>query len=333
MIGPGQGDLAPGGFQQLRQAVAAHARDRYEWQLARAHVPRQTLEASRIIERIDLVGGHDLRLRCHVRIEQSQLLLDGVEVLDRIAPGRSGHIDQVDEYLGALHVPEEAIAKAVTLVSALDQAGDIGNHEAAIITETDDAQVRRERGEGVISNLGARRRDSRDQRRLSRVGKADEANVGEQLQFKAKELLFPGFPGLCAPGSAIGGADEARVPASATPATDDELWPRVLQVAAQSMGDRQRTEHLVFESFDGVTLRLSIDDSGADIARYLRTQTDKIADLVKRATGRSVKIDLDVSNVKRSPAPAVTTDAPLPEIVRKAVDLFDATVVSIDPTS
>jgi hypothetical protein len=79
-----------------------------------------------------------------------------------------------------------------------------------------------------------------------------------------------------------------------------------------------------------MTLRLSIDDSGADIARYLSTQTDKIADLVKRATGRSVKIGLDVSRVKQSPVTRAEVDAPLPEIVKKAIDLFDATVVSID---
>jgi len=122
----------------------------------------------------------------------------------------------------------------------------------------------------------------------------------------------------------------ASPPASTPIASNDELWPRVLQVAAQSMGDRQRTEHLVCDGFDGTTLRLSLDDSGADIARYLSTQVDKIADLVKRATGRNVKIDLDVSRAQRTAAAGVATDAALPELVKKAADLFDATLVSID---
>lgn len=72
-----------------------------------------------------------------------------------------------------------------------------------------------------------------------------------------------------------------------------ELWARVLEVAASTMGDRLRTEHLTLDSFDGRTLRLLINDSGRDIARYLTREHDKLAELVKRATGQEVTIVLE----------------------------------------
>ena len=47
------------------------------------------------------------------RIEQPQLLDDRVEVLDRIAARRAGHVHEVDEHLRALDVAQELMAEAV----------------------------------------------------------------------------------------------------------------------------------------------------------------------------------------------------------------------------
>ena len=99
------------------------------------------------------------------------------------------------------------------------------------------------------------------------------------------------------------------------------------------MGDRIRIEHLVFEAFDGRTLTLSIDDSGADVVRYLQGEVDRIADLVRRATGRSLRVELDTS---RFDAPASTAPALDPNEIRrspmvaKAMELFDAVVISVE---
>jgi hypothetical protein len=117
---------------------------------------------------------------------------------------------------------------------------------------------------------------------------------------------------------------------SPAPAADDQIWPRILEVAKEKFPDWQRVEHLVFRGFDGHTLRVGIDDSGADVVGFLNMQIDKIADLVKRATGRHVKIDLDTSSIQQRRAAPIESNAPLPEIVRKAADLFDASVVSVD---
>ena len=127
---------------------------------------------------------------------------------------------------------------------------------------------------------------------------------------------------------------------AATTAAEDEspldgpsLWEKVRQVAAGSMGDRMRTEHLVLEAFDGRTLTLSVDDSGADVVRYLQGEVDRIADLVRRATGRSLRVELDTS---RFDAPASTAPALDPNEIRrspmvaKAMELFDAVVISVE---
>jgi DNA polymerase III subunit gamma/tau len=121
--------------------------------------------------------------------------------------------------------------------------------------------------------------------------------------------------------------------ATKTSQTDADLWPQVLEVAARSVPDRQRTEHLVFQSFDGRTLRLSLDEGGADVVRYLTNNIDKIVDLVKRATGRVVRVELDTSRFDtRSKAAEVPADnaqgARLP-LVQKAIELFDAELISV----
>ena len=187
-----------------------------------AHVSRQALERVGIVERIDLVRRDDLRFGGELRIEEPQLFLDRVEVLDRIPSGRSRDIDQVHQHLGALDVAEEAIAEPMALVRALDQPGHVGDDEAAIVAQAHDAQVRRERRERIVGDLGTGRRDPRDQRGLSGVGEPDQPDVGQQLQLEAEELLFATPAGLGAPRCAVGGAHEPRVPAPSASAPRDQ---------------------------------------------------------------------------------------------------------------
>ena len=69
---------------------------------------------------------------------------------------------------------------------ALDQPGDVGDDERALARQPDDAQVRDQRRERVVGDLGARRGDARDERRLADVGEAEQADVGEQLELEAQ---------------------------------------------------------------------------------------------------------------------------------------------------
>ena len=142
------------------------------------------------VNRVDLVGGDDLRLRRERRLKELQLATHRVEIVDRIAAARARDVDQVHEHLRALEVPQELMAEAQAAMRAFNQPGHVGDDEAAIVAQADDAEVRGQRGERVVRDLRTRGRDARDQRRLAGVREADEADVGEQLQLEPQIFDF-----------------------------------------------------------------------------------------------------------------------------------------------
>ena len=94
-----------------------------------------------------------------------------------------------------------------------------------------------------------------------------------------------------------------------------------------------RIEHLRFTSFDGRTLHLAVDEEGAELSRFLAGQSDRIADLVRRATGRNVRVHIEAAaGTPRSAAPAAEEAAvearSLPDVA-EAMDLFDAEIVDV----
>jgi hypothetical protein len=146
-----------------------------------------------------------------------------------------------------------------------------------------------------------------------------------------------------APAPATAATTPAPAPAETPPPAptvpdDRPIWPAVLDFAARSHSDLARVEHLRYKSFDGRTLHLAVDELGADLARFLKTQTPRIEDLVKRATGRRVIIELEAAAAPRTPpvvpAQVIETVTNLPEVSR-AAELFDATVVDVqeDPAA
>ena len=122
--------------------------------------------------------------------------------------------------------------------------------------------------------------------------------------------------------------------AAAGGALDDvSLWSAVLQAASGSTSDRAKIEHLVCQSFDGRTLRLSVSEAGAAVAGWLGTQADALADLVNRATGQRVLVEIDTTQAK---AVAAARDGGrqreaagrLPA-VRQVMEIFDAEIVEV----
>ena len=134
------------------------------------------------------------------------------------AAGGFRKIDQVRQQARALDVAQELDAQARARVRAFDEAGQVGHHEAAEIVQLDHAQIGFERGEGVIGDLGAGGGNARDQRGFSGVGKADQADISQQLQLEAQALFLAGASGLVLGGGLVGGRGAARVAASAAPA-------------------------------------------------------------------------------------------------------------------
>ena len=89
------------------------------------------------------------------------------------------------------------------------------------------------------------------------------------------------------------------------PAADDSIWDSVRRFAEHSHSDQARLEHLHFVAFDGRTLRLSVDDdTDGRLARFLTKQAGQIAELVKRATAREVRVEVEWTGTDAPVTPA-----------------------------
>ena len=128
----------------------------------------------------------------------------------------------MNQDLGALDVAQELMPESVPAVRAGNEPWDIGHNEAAIVAEGDDTQVRLQRGERVVGNLGACRRDARDECRLAGIGEPDDADVGEQLQLQPQETFGSRRARLGPSWCAVGRRGEAGVAASAASALGDK---------------------------------------------------------------------------------------------------------------
>src|SRR6266508_2410402 len=121
----------------------------------------------------------------------------------------------MNEHLRALDVTEKLMPEPMTLVRTLDQSRDVGDDEAAVSGERDDAKRWSQRRERVVCNLGLCCRDTGNERGLAGVGIADETDVGEKFQLQPQEPFFARFARLRFSWGAIRGRREVRVAESA----------------------------------------------------------------------------------------------------------------------
>ena len=135
--------------------------------------------------------GHDQQLGPlgQRRAVLRQLVADRPVILDRVGAVERHGLDEVDEQVRPLDVPEELVAQPVAGVGPFDQAGDVG-HDEVLILGDDRAQVGVLGGERIIGDLGMGARDPREQRRLAGVGQADQADVGDDLQLQDDPALL-----------------------------------------------------------------------------------------------------------------------------------------------
>ena len=147
-----------------------------------------------------------------------EFLLDGLEVRDRIAILCRRNVDQVEQQARPFDMSQELDAEAVAQMRAFDQSGNVGDDERSCPDRSDNAQMGFERRERIVRNLGTRGRDTGDQRGFSGVGKADQADVGQQLQFEAERLLLARPSVLRSAWRAIHRGREVRVAVTATSA-------------------------------------------------------------------------------------------------------------------
>ena len=140
--------------------------------------------------------------------------------------------DQMDEHAAALDMGEELVPEPDPRRRALDQPGDVGEHELALAI-VDRPQDRLQRGERVVGDLRRRPRQARQQRRLAGVREPDEAGVGKQLQPQLDPSRLALEAALGKARGLAGGAGEALVAVTAGAARgDDRLLPGLDQVVA-----------------------------------------------------------------------------------------------------
>ena len=158
--------------------------------------------------------------------EAVELVVDDLEVFDGVgAAAGVGYIDEVEEDAGALDVAEELGAETGAKVGALDESGHVGDDVGLLIglfADGDDAEVGLEGGEGVVGDFGLGGGDARDERRLAGVGVADQADVGQQLEFEAVEALFAGAAELVFARGLVDGGGEVLVATTAASALGDD---------------------------------------------------------------------------------------------------------------
>ena len=105
---------------------------------------------------------------------------------------------------------EELVAQADAVMCAFDQAGKIGQHEIRRV-DAHDAELRVERGEGVVRDLGLGLRDACQESRFACIGQSDQPDIRDQLQLEDDGLFFARLAGIGMARRLIGGALEMRV--------------------------------------------------------------------------------------------------------------------------
>src|SRR5207247_2362773 len=100
----------------------------------------------------------------------------------------------------------------------LDDAGNIAGDERPVVRQGDYAEVRLERGEGVVRDLRASGGNHGEQRALARVRLAQEPDVGYQFQHELELALLAVLTRLPLARAAVCRSGEARVHAAAATA-------------------------------------------------------------------------------------------------------------------
>lgn len=101
----------------------------------------------------------------------------------------------MQQHTRALDMAEEAVAQPDAVMRAFDKARNVGEDEFRPV-DGRNAEVRMQRGEGVVGDLRPGARAGGEEGRLAGIGQADEAGIGNELQPQPDRLSSPSRPGL-----------------------------------------------------------------------------------------------------------------------------------------
>ncbi len=143
----------------------------------------------------------------------------------------------MDDRAAALDMAEEAVAEAVAVVRAFDQAGNVGEHEIAVV-DFHDAEAGMQGGERIVGDLRAARP------RRSRAASTCRRSAGRRVPTSAISFSrrisvrsMPGWPGLARRGARLVEVVKCSVAEPAVAALGDHgAIAFVLEVGDQRAG-------------------------------------------------------------------------------------------------
>ena len=147
----------------------------------------------RVREQVDLVQHDGLSSLLQTGAVRSQLSVDHAPALGRVV---LRCIDHVQQQARALEMREKLVAEPDAFARALDQPGNVRDRQLPPVGRVDRPEHGRERREWILGHLRPRVGDACEQRRLARIGKADEGCVREQLEPQLERRLLPEQPCL-----------------------------------------------------------------------------------------------------------------------------------------
>ncbi len=206
--------------QQLSHALSADCGDRVyrnplwlEFRLDgihRAVVP--------VVDYVDFVGGNDLGPPGDIRIVGVQLLIDGVDIFNGVAPFRTGRVHDMDNHLSALDMAQELMPQPDTLRGSLNQPRDVRDDESVGAVQIHHAQVGVQGGKVVVCDFRLRVGDPGEKCGFAHVGQPYQTYIRNDLQLQQDFQLLCRTSRLGVGGGLHGAGGIVLVPAAAAPA-------------------------------------------------------------------------------------------------------------------
>ncbi len=247
-----------------------------------AHERRSVL----VVDEVELVEHDDLRSLGEAAAMGRQLAVDRGIALAAVREGIVGlrvDRDHVHERVCPLEVREKGVPEPDAVGRALQQPRHVGHGELARVVQLDGAEMRRERRERVVRDLGRRVRDAAQERRLAGVREAEQRGVADHLEPQMELGRFAVLADLGRARRLAHRRREAPVAAPAAAAARDHDT----RLGVREIGDRHlavRVEHLRAER--------DVDDrvlaATAGLAPALAVHAALAAQMPAEAEGREV---------------------------------------------
>ena len=181
-------DGGPELIAELLDAFLGVTRDRDDHVL---HAFLELLQLRSGGRKVHLVGHDDTRLRGEDRGVEAKFAFEDAVIIPRLAIFAASHVDDEDQERAALDVTKELVAEAAVLVRTFDESRNIGHHDAVeAVGVIDYAHVDVKGRERIRCHLRAGGREEIREGRLTRVGVAHEADVGDRLEHDAEATFF-----------------------------------------------------------------------------------------------------------------------------------------------